>query len=122
MDGERHYRIGYHGGAMRGLRLLPGILPALVVYICLDVANPLMPGAVHFVDGGMRVVQADRSRADLADTGAVDPTPIVVAPLPAMPRAPRPRAARRPRPVHRWRPRRMPPPAFSPPATPAEDH
>jgi hypothetical protein len=33
---------------------------SLLVYLSLDLANPLMPGAVTFVDGSLRVVDAGR--------------------------------------------------------------
>ena len=36
----------------------------LLTYLFLDVANPMMPGAVQFVDGTIQVVQADRARPD----------------------------------------------------------
>jgi len=36
----------------------------LLVYVSLDVANPLMPGAVQFVHGSVEVVQADRARPE----------------------------------------------------------
>lgn len=34
----------------------------LLTYLFLDVVNPMMPGAVQFVDGSIQVVQADRAR------------------------------------------------------------
>jgi hypothetical protein len=36
----------------------------LLTYLFLDIANPMMPGAVQFVDGTIQVVQADRARPD----------------------------------------------------------
>jgi hypothetical protein len=36
----------------------------LVLYFALDFANPLMPGAVQFVDGSVDVVHADRTRPE----------------------------------------------------------
>lgn len=37
-------------------------VPALLlVYVTLDFANPLMPGAVRFEEGSVEVVQADRA-------------------------------------------------------------
>ena len=36
----------------------------LLTYLVLDIANPMMPGAVQFVDGSIQVVQADRARPD----------------------------------------------------------
>jgi hypothetical protein len=36
----------------------------LVLYFALDFANPLMPGAVQFVDGSVEVVHADRIRPE----------------------------------------------------------
>jgi hypothetical protein len=42
---------------------VPRVLSAiLLTYLFLDVANPMMPGAVQFVDGSIQVVQADRAR------------------------------------------------------------
>lgn len=39
-------------------------LPLLLLlgYVCLDIANPLMPGAVQLVHGTIQVVEADRAR------------------------------------------------------------
>jgi hypothetical protein len=60
----------------RGLTIL------LFVYLALDFANPLMPGAVQFAGGFVEVVQADRARpemihvaADLAPASAPLPRP-----------------------------------------------
>ena len=39
----------------------------LLTYLFLDIANPMMPGAVQFVDGTIQVVQADRARPADAD-------------------------------------------------------
>jgi hypothetical protein len=36
----------------------------LLTYLFLDIANPMMPAAVQFVDGAIQVVQADRARPD----------------------------------------------------------
>ena len=36
----------------------------LLTYLFLDIANPMMPVAVQFVDGTIQVVQADRARPD----------------------------------------------------------
>jgi hypothetical protein len=42
-----------------GLRLLTCIL---ALYIAADLANPLMPGAVTFVDGSVEAVDVERAR------------------------------------------------------------
>ena len=48
----------------RGMRRLPLLL---LLYVTLDFANPLMPGAVRFEAGSVEVVQADRiARAAVA--------------------------------------------------------
>lgn len=100
---------------------LPLLPVALVValYLALDVANPLMPGALGFgVQNSVDSRQADRARADdVTDppsprpTGAhVDPIDLDVArlrPAPAPPRARAPHAPRRAL------------PAFAPHAAPA---
>ncbi len=39
----------------------------LLAYLCLDFANPMMPGAVQFVDGAIQIVQADRARSEPAE-------------------------------------------------------
>jgi hypothetical protein len=61
----------------------------LLVYLSLDLANPLMPGAVTFVDGSLRVVDAGRSVAvDLsAPAGSLEacPSPVVAAPVRPLP-------------------------------------
>jgi hypothetical protein len=81
---------------------LPLIL--LLAYVCLDIANPLMPGVVQLVHGTIRVVEADRARAD---GDAPFPLAVLAALLPALPvRAPSPH--RRPRPVGRARRGRPP--------------
>lgn len=41
----------------------------LLVYVSLDLGNPLMPGALHFVDGRLEIVDAGRPPA------AQPPTP-----------------------------------------------
>jgi len=48
----------------------------LLTYLFLDIANPMMPGAVQFVDGTIQVVQADRARPADADL------PILAVPVP----------------------------------------
>jgi hypothetical protein len=94
----------------------------LLAYVCLDIANPLMPGAVHFAHGTIRVVEADRARAS-ADTH------IPAIPPPAPLTATTDRASsplRRSRPVRRtacpraFRPRRPFSRAARPPSD--EDH
>jgi len=94
----------------------------LLLYVSLDVANPLMPGAVQFVDGSVEVVQADRARAES-----------IVAPalLARVPTLGRPhvvvRTLSRSHPMtvdHRQTllPARRPPDALSDPSSPSEDH
>jgi len=94
----------------------------LLLYVSLDVANPLMPGAVQFVDGSVEVVQADRARAES-----------IVAPalLAHVPTLGRPHVVvqtlSRSHPMtvdHRQTllPARRPPDALSDPASPSEDH
>jgi hypothetical protein len=48
----------------------------LLVYLTLDFANPLMPGAVQFEEGSVQVVQADRARP----TAFAAPISVVQAP------------------------------------------
>ena len=73
---------------------------SLLVYLSLDLANPLMPGAVTFVDGSLRIVDAGRPVAvDLpAPAVSLDAGPSPVAPAPARP-VPCPTAGAR---GHRW--------------------
>ncbi len=52
----------------------------LLLYVSLDLANPLMPGALHFVDGSVEAVEADRARP--GDMWAPAPTAEVPAPVP----------------------------------------
>jgi hypothetical protein len=95
----------------------------LLAYVCLDIANPLMPGAVQLVHGTIHVVEADRARAD--GDASIPPLGLLAACLPALPvLAPGPLArsrpagrARRGRPPHPKRPR-----ARSSLPPPAEDH
>jgi hypothetical protein len=58
---------------------------SLLVYLSLDLANPLMPGAVAFVDGSLRVVDAGRVLAvDLpAPAISMEGGPSPVAPAPS---------------------------------------
>ena len=99
-------------------------IPLLVLlYVTLDFANPLMPGAVRFEGGSVEVVQADRSaRAGVPTILVPEMRPVVVVPpvgarvrptlVPRIPtRSPR-RGARKVKP-----PRRPDPP----PST-TEDH
>lgn len=105
---------------------LPLLHVALVValYLVLDVANPLMPGALGLgVQNSVDSRQADRGRADDV-TGPPAPTPTgehveifeagVAGPRPA-PAAPRVRAAHAPR-------RTVPALAAHAPPAPSDDH
>jgi hypothetical protein len=78
-------------------------LPLLVLlYVGLDFANPLMPGAVRFEGGGVECVQADRvARAAApalpgpAALGIDDPAPAEAVSRPPPPGPAVPRPARR---------------------------
>src|SRR5262245_15363268 len=98
----------------------------LLLYVTLDFANPLMPGAVRFEAGSIEVVQADRAvRAARPATslarlvavfpiGAAVPVDAALArPVPVPPPAPS---------VAPWAARRAPPQLRSTPPAPAEDH
>ena len=94
----------------------------LLVYVTLDFANPLMPGAVRFDGGAVRVVHADRAHA---------PTPVTLVKLVRVPedvvhRAPRVQGPGRPSPVQPPRRRqvaRIPAaPIATDPAPSSEDH
>lgn len=94
----------------------------LLLYVSLDVANPLMPGAVQFVDGSVEVVQADRARPEgLAAPALLVRLPALERPqvvVQALPRS-RPITVDRlqaPRPV-----RRLPDVSSGSPS-PSEDH
>jgi hypothetical protein len=43
----------------------------LAVYVGLDLANPLMPGAVRFVEGELQTVEGGRQRGDTVPAAAV---------------------------------------------------
>lgn len=65
----------------------------VLLYLSLDSANPLMPGAVQFLDGSFSVVSADRARhesprvdAAVLHHPAPGPTPL----LPVLGPRPRP--------------------------------
>jgi hypothetical protein len=93
---------------------------SLLLYLSLDLGNPLMPGAVTFVDGSLRVVDAGRPAAiDLPAAGRIEACQSLVAPAPAPP-SPCPTAGVR---GHRWWipfPRMRPLAPEAPPAS--EDH
>jgi hypothetical protein len=99
-------------------------LPLLVLlYVTLDFANPLMPGAVRFEGGRIEVVQADRSaRIGAAIVPAPETRPIVALPVAEVRLRPAPVAAmlsRSPRHVAR---RVTPPRRPAPPSSATEDH
>jgi hypothetical protein len=95
---------------------------ALLAYLALDFANPLMPGAVDFVQGTVPAVGAERARStervamETPTPHDPPPPPVPSLALPGPPaRAPLPR--RPPRVPGRCRPR-----ARSGPAPAADDH
>lgn len=76
------------------MRLRSLLLPVLL-YVGLDFAAPLIPGAISFEEGVFRAVQGDRSRADstfapcLAASERFRPaSPVVPSPLPSLKPAP----------------------------------
>lgn len=94
----------------------------LLLYVSLDVANPLMPGAVQFVDGSVEMVQADRARPEnivapalLAHVPTLGRPHVVVQTVPRS----RPMIVDHPQPLL---PARRPPDALSDPSSPSEDH
>jgi hypothetical protein len=94
----------------------------LLVYVTLDFANPLMPGAVSFDRGSVEVVQGDRARPT-----AVVPVCIVPSPEPVFERLRDVRAVHRPaQTVHPSRdaviPIRHAPPSSPDPAVSPDDH
>ena len=98
----------------------------VLVYVTLDFANPLMPGAVTFAAGSFEVVQADRTTRAVRSEAAPARPP---APLPAWTAASwdaaleRPGQASAPRPVVTGRRvRRTPPSSDLAPRPPSEDH
>jgi hypothetical protein len=95
----------------------------LLLYVSLDFTNPLMPGAVRFVDGAVDVVSADRAR----DGDPGPRTALAACPAPPDPAAPRPIERTRPLAARRDRPpaapvRRARVFAPDPPAAAAPDH
>jgi hypothetical protein len=95
---------------------------ALLAYLALDFANPLMPGAVDFAQGTIPAVGAERARSpervamETPTPHDQPPSPAPSLALPGRPaRAPLPR--RPPRVPGRRRPR-----ARSGPAPAADDH
>jgi hypothetical protein len=94
----------------------------LLVYVTLDFANPLMPGAVSFDRGSVEVVQGDRARPT-----AVAPVCIVPSPEIVLERLRVARTDHRPAPaVHRNRDAviriRHAPPSSPDPAVSPDDH
>jgi hypothetical protein len=95
----------------------------LVLYVCLDFANPLMPGAVTFdADESVEGVRAERSRAD-GEAAAVVPVPAAehLRPAPVVGVAARPRPGLDLARAHlvMQRPTR---PRAADPAPPGDDH
>jgi hypothetical protein len=94
----------------------------LFLYVALDFANPLMPGAVNFSGGSVDMVDGDLARTHIADMAAVlapGPDALTDRPAPVQ-------VSRRPAPVgaRRDAPGRRPAPRSSPSDLPesAEDH
>jgi hypothetical protein len=102
---------------MRGAALL------LLVYVTLDFANPLMPGAVRFEDGSVHVVHADRTRPLMPSVPvALVPTSEALVDRPAdIQDSSRLRLLGEPRRRAIHRVRSAPSPS-SDPAVPSEDH
>ncbi|HEX2500851.1 MAG TPA: hypothetical protein VHO73_05295 [Methylomirabilota bacterium] len=98
----------------------------LLLYVTLDFANPLMPGAVRFEAGSIEVVQADRTAR--AARSAAAPARLPVA-SPIWTRNPGDVTLARPVPAPLSAPalalpavRRAPPQHFAAPTSPSEDH
>ena len=98
-------------------------LPLLVLlYVVLDFANPLMPGAVRFESGSVESVQADRAGREV---GAVVPAPATLRTEDRLPPDPAPLAAMLAPAMHdpaRRDVRRVPAPRSDPPPSSTEDH
>jgi hypothetical protein len=72
----------------------------LVLYVSLDFADPLMPGAVRFIEGALDVVDAERARSkDSTVRLSLAPPPTRTEPVVTRPASVNPVAAgnRRPR-------------------------
>ncbi len=55
---------------------LSGWSVLLILYVAADFANPLMPGAVTFLDGSVQAVHVERARlADVPSASALVPSP-----------------------------------------------
>ena len=55
---------------------LSGWSVLLILYVAADFANPLMPGAVTFLDGSVQAVHVERARlADVPSASAIVPSP-----------------------------------------------
>ena len=94
----------------------------VLLYVALDFANPLMPGAVRFESGSIESVQADRAGREAV---AATPAPSALETADRLPPDPetRPRIAAPDRPRPEWRDvRRSPPSHASSSPSPAEDH
>ena len=94
----------------------------LLLYVSFDLANPLMPGAVQFVDGSVEEVQADRARPEgLAAPALLVQLPALGRPQVVVQASPRSRPItvdRRQAPL----PVQHPSDASSAPPSPSEDH
>jgi hypothetical protein len=98
----------------------------LLLYLALDFANPLMPGAVRFEAGSVEIVQADRTAR--AARPAAAPARLVAA-LPTVSVLPGDAMLDRPARVPPLASilalrtaRRAPPPRVTPPPSSSEDH
>lgn len=98
----------------------------LLVYLALDLGNPLMPGVVHFVGGRLDVVEAGRPRgADVpAPAVAVRAAPLWTGPerSPVSPRLGALVAPPRPWLPRPWIPVRRALPSAAHPAVSPDDH
>jgi hypothetical protein len=101
------------------------LLLLLLIYVTLDFANPLMPGAVRFEAGSIEVVQADRTaraaRPAAAPTRLVAVSPTWSVQMDARLDRPAPSPALASILVLR-NARRAPPQRFTRPPSPSEDH
>jgi hypothetical protein len=100
-----------------------GVPLLVLLYVTLDFANPLMPGAVRFESGRIEVVQADRSaRIDAAIAPAPETRPIVSPPVAEASLRPAPVAAMLSRSPRRVARQLTPPRRPDPPSSATEDH
>ncbi len=96
---------------------------SLLVYVSLDFAAPLMPGAIYFEDGTLTVVPGDRCRADQSSL-SIRPAPATrpPEPIPTLLMTSAPVAPLAPRTQRRTVPARRPPSPSETSASSTEDH